>query len=127
MQAAVKAGLYPLFGILTLSEKAHFLASGGEIGSLASGATASMMIGAVYLWPATVSRRLQGRFTFITKISIVIIFAALAITVVGIITGNPLILAFSTPLLVVSIASASAMAIGKLAKSIFSALCKGRY
>jgi peptide/nickel transport system substrate-binding protein len=49
LQATVKTTIYPLFGILTVSEKAHFAASGGEAGAVAAGAVASSLIGAVYL------------------------------------------------------------------------------
>ena len=57
-QTTVKAGLYPLFGILMTAERAYAVKA-GDAGSILAGATASSLIGAVYLWPAgfAVSKR----------------------------------------------------------------------
>jgi hypothetical protein len=52
LQSIVKAGLYPLFGILMISERAHFGAGGGEMGAVMAGVIASSLIGATYLLPA---------------------------------------------------------------------------
>jgi peptide/nickel transport system substrate-binding protein len=122
LQAVVKTGLYPLFGILNVAERAHFAASGGEPGALASGATASMLIGAVYLWPAALSKRLQSRFGIIAKGSLVIVSAAAALTAIGIAAGSAELLSIATPLFVLSIATASAMAIGRLARKAYGAI-----
>jgi peptide/nickel transport system substrate-binding protein len=127
LQATVKTGLYPLFGILNLAERIHFAASGGEAGTLASGAVASMLIGAVYLWPAAVSAQLQRRFTTVSKISLMVLSLALALTVAGIIVGNVQLLMASTALFVVSLASFSAMAAGRLVRTAWSKLSTGRY
>jgi peptide/nickel transport system substrate-binding protein len=64
LQAIVKAGLYPLFGILTLSERAHFGVGGGEAGAVFAGVTASSLIGAVYLLPAglALTRKVRTRW-----------------------------------------------------------------
>ena len=122
LQAAVKTGLYPLFGILNSAERAHFAASGGELGALASGATASMMIGAVYLWPAAVSTKLQSRFGVAVKISLLMAAAAVALVAVGIAAGSAELLSIATPLFVLSVASSSAMAAGRLARKAYYAL-----
>ncbi len=127
LQAMVKAGLYPLFGILTAAERTHFAANGGEAGALASGAVASALIGGVYLWPAAVSTRLQRRFGTVTKISLAVLSLAVAFTVAGIIAGNVQILMVSTALFVVSLASVSAMATGRLVRAVYSKLSTGRY
>jgi len=121
LQTAVKTGLYPLFGILNVAERAHFAASGGELGVLASGATASMLIGAVYLWPAALSARLQSRFGIIAKASLLAASAAAALTAIGIAAGSAELLSIATPLFVLSIAAASAMAIGRLARKAYCA------
>ena len=55
LQSAVRAGLYPLFGILMASERAHFGMGGGEVGSIVAGMTASSLIGATYLLPAGIA------------------------------------------------------------------------
>jgi peptide/nickel transport system substrate-binding protein len=115
LQATVKTGLYPLFGILMASERAHS-AVGGEAGAILAGATASMLIGAVYLWPAALSTRLQSRFSTITKISLIVLSAAAALVAIGIASGNVQLLSASTSLFVLSIATASAMLVGRLAR-----------
>ena len=122
LQATVKAMLYPLFGILNLAERAHFAASGGEVGSVAAGATASMLIGAVYLWPAALSSRLQSRFSMAAKISLIVLAASAALIAVGLASNSAQLLAASTSLFVLSMAAASAMAVGRLARKAYKAL-----
>jgi peptide/nickel transport system substrate-binding protein len=126
-QAVVKAGLYPLFGILNVAERTHFAASGGEAGALASGAVASAMIGAFYLWPAALSTRLQRRFGTVTKISLVVLSIAAAFTIAGILAGSVQLLMANTALFVMSLAGISAMAAGRLVRSAWSRLSTGRY
>jgi peptide/nickel transport system substrate-binding protein len=126
LQSAVKAGLYPLFGILMVSERAHFIAS-GEIGSIISGSLASMLIGAVYLWPAGLSARVQNRFSVATKISLLTLGAALAMTFLGLVAGSSFLLTFSTPLIVLSIAAASALVAGRVVRRAVSRITAGKY
>jgi peptide/nickel transport system substrate-binding protein len=125
LQATVKAMLYPLFGILTAAEKSYGIA-GGEIGSVAAGATASALIGAVYLWPATLSSRLQSRFSTATKISLLAIAAAAALIAVGMVAGGS-VLAVGTSLFVLAVASASALAAGRLVRAAWKKLSTSRY
>ncbi len=116
LQSMVKAGLYPLFGILMLSERAHFGAGGGEAGAIASGSVAGMLIGAVYLWPAAVSTRVQKRFPLATKLLITVLTASILLTIVGIVAGNPQLLSISTPMFVVSLAATGAVMVGRLVR-----------
>ncbi|HKU49650.1 MAG TPA: hypothetical protein VJP79_06845, partial [Nitrososphaera sp.] len=116
LQSMVKAGLYPLFGILMASERAHFGVGGGEAGAIASGSVAGILIGAVYLWPAALSTRVQDRFTSAFKVLLIILAAALALTMAGILAGNAQLLSIMTPVFVVSLAATGALAIGKLAR-----------
>jgi hypothetical protein len=51
LQQFVKLGLYPLFGILVMSERAHSGLGGGEAGAVGAGIVASSLIGATYLVP----------------------------------------------------------------------------
>jgi peptide/nickel transport system substrate-binding protein len=133
LQATVKAALYPLFGILMASEKAYSSAAGGDAGAVAAGAVASTLIGAVYLWPATLSARLQSRFGTAAKISLAVMCGAVALIAIGMATtagGNAplLLLSIGTSLFVLSAASASAIAVGKLARIGYSALARtGRH
>ena len=92
-----------------------------------AGAVASALIGAVYVWPAALSTRLQSRFGTATKISLLVISAAAVLIAVGMATGNAQLLTISTSLFVVSIASASAMAVGRLARRAYGAISTGRY
>jgi peptide/nickel transport system substrate-binding protein len=125
LQSTVKAMLYPLFGILTAAEKSYGIA-GGEIGSVAAGATASALIGAVYLWPATLSSRLQSRFSTATKISLIAIAAAAVLIAVGMVAGAG-VLSVGTSLFVLAVASASALAAGRLVRAAWKKLSTSRY
>jgi hypothetical protein len=119
--------LYPLFGILNLSERAHFAANGGELGAVAAGATASMLIGAVYLWPAAVSGRVQSRFSMVAKVLLAVLAATVALMAIGIVAGAPQLLVVSTSLFVLAAASLSAMAAGRLVRKGLRLLTRGKY
>ncbi|HVX02021.1 MAG TPA: ABC transporter substrate-binding protein [Nitrososphaera sp.] len=121
LQATVKAAVYPLFGILMASERVYASAAGGDTGAVAAGAVASALIGAVYLWPAALSVRLQSRFKAATKVALAVMCAAAVLIAVGMAmrggNSNSLLLSVSTSLFVLSAASASAIAIAKLART----------
>jgi putative copper export protein len=85
------------------------------------------MIGAVYLWPAALSARLQRRFGTVTKISLAVLSVVVAFTVAGILAGNAQLLMMSTALFVVSLAGVSAMAAGRLVRAAYGKLSTGRY
>jgi hypothetical protein len=112
MQATVKAGLYPLFGILMTAERA-FAVIDGDVGSIFAGATASSLIGAVYLWPAG--------FAVCKKISsimlIVVAGVALAVLVITVI-AMPALLPISTSAFVIAAAGTSAIAVAKAIRYI---------
>jgi hypothetical protein len=132
LQAAVKARLYPLFGILKFAERVHFAASSGEAGALASVAVASAMriIDAVYhLQPAIFSKRLQKKFGTICKISIVILFITMALTIVEMLTGSMQLLIASTSLLVSLLATtvSATTAVGSLASRGYSKFASRRH
>ncbi|HKX82386.1 MAG TPA: CFI-box-CTERM domain-containing protein [Nitrososphaera sp.] len=117
LQSAVRTGLYPLFGVLMLSEKAHFATGGGEAGALASGTVAGLLIGAIYLWPTTFSARVQSRYGAATKIMVMILAGGLTLTVVGLAAGSPHLLSASTPIFVVALAGTAALSVGRLARA----------
>jgi peptide/nickel transport system substrate-binding protein len=116
LQSAVRAGLYPLFGILMAAERAHFGMGGGELGALASGTVAGSLIGAAYLWPVGFSARIQNRYVAVSKVLLVLLSASLALTLAGIIAGNVHLLSVSTPMFVIFAASVAAISVGKLAR-----------
>lgn len=126
LQSIVKTGIYPLFGILTLSERAHFGAGGGELGAISSGAVAGILIGAVYLWPAALSTRVQNRLPVAVKALAVLIAASVALTVIGLAAHNASLLAISTPIFVVALAAAGALAIGWLARTAKTRITNSR-
>ena len=113
LQATVKAALYPLFGILTAAEHVH-RAVGGEAGAVMAGATASSLIGAVYLAPAgyVTSKRISG------KLLIAVIGIASAVLVIAVV-ALPALLPTSTSAFVIAAAGASAIAVAKLARRMF--------
>lgn len=126
LQTIVKSSLYPLFGILMVSERAHFGAGGGEAGAIASGTVAAALIGAVYLWPAAFSRKVQARFSTTGKVLIILLVASFGLTLFGITSGSELVLSVSTPMFVLSLASMSAVTVGKLARIAYSRMNTSR-
>jgi hypothetical protein len=113
MQVAVKAALYPLFGILTVAERAH-ASIGSEAGAILAGTTASALIGAVYLAPAgyVVSNRIDSRLLIaITGAAA----AVLALTLVVL----PIALPISTAAFVILTAGSSAILAAKGIRRIF--------
>jgi hypothetical protein len=132
LEAAVKARLYPLLGILKFAERTHFAVSSGEAGALASEGVASamtMIIDAVYyLQPAISSKQLQRKFGTICKISIAILFIAMALTIVDMLTGSMQLLMTSTSLLVILLATVvSATTAGSLASRAYSKFASRRH
>ena len=107
LQTTVKAGLYPLFGILMTAERAYAVKA-GDAGSILAGATASSLIGAVYLWPAgfAVSKKINNMML------IVVAGGALAVLVIALI-AIPALLAISTSAFVIATAGTSAIAVAK--------------
>jgi peptide/nickel transport system substrate-binding protein len=113
LQATVKTAIYPLFGILAVSEKAHFIASGGEAGAVVAGAVASSLIGAVYLWPAgyLASKKVSSKLLIIAVAGAV---AVLAVTLLAL----PELLPISTSAFVIAAAGASAITTSKAIRHI---------
>jgi hypothetical protein len=74
------------------------------------------LIGAAYLWPASLSARIQNRYVAVSKVLLVLLSASLALTLAGIIAGNVHLLSVSTPMFVIFVASVAAISVGKLAR-----------
>jgi peptide/nickel transport system substrate-binding protein len=107
LQNMVKAGLYPLFGMLVASERAHS-AIGGEAGAIVAGSIASSMIGSVYLLPAGISVGNKVRVTLllaIVGVAASFLMATLALA--------PSLLPFSTSAFVLALAGSSAILAAK--------------
>lgn len=101
LQQVVKASIYPLIGILTLSEKAYEIFN-GEYGAIIAGLTASSMIGAVYFLPFTLAIRRVRDHKFSLPVALVIFEAAIASVLLGTVSNNTYLLMISTTLLVLS-------------------------
>jgi len=114
LQSTVKAGLYPLFGILLAAQSAYS-AVDGEAGSILAGATASSLIGAVYLWPAglAMNRKIRSKWLAIVAGAAL---AALAFTLIAL----PALLPLSTSAFVVAAAGVTAIAVAKVARYVVS-------
>jgi peptide/nickel transport system substrate-binding protein len=115
LQTTVKAGLYPLFGILMAAESAY-AGVAGDVGSILAGATASSLIGAVYLWPAgfAAGKKINRNILVITVGAAA---AILAITLVAL----PALLPISTSAFVIAVAGTSAVAVAKGVRRAFKA------
>ena len=96
LQVIVKAVLYPLIGILDITQKVSVFE--GEAGSLSAGFLASTLIGAIYLWPLS----LGYNFARFYKKIILVIIAAASLTVLGILVSDSPILMVSTMIFVLS-------------------------
>ncbi len=112
LQTTVKAGLYPLFGILMTAQKAYGTVA-GDAGSILAGAIASSLIGVVYLWPAgfAVSKKINN------MVLIVVVGVALALLVATLI-AMPSLLPISTSTFVIALAGTSAIAVAKTIRHI---------
>ncbi|HXS60618.1 MAG TPA: CFI-box-CTERM domain-containing protein [Candidatus Sulfopaludibacter sp.] len=109
LQQIVKSSIYPLLGILTLSEKAYHIGN-GEVGAICAGIVASSLIGSIYLSPFALlikKIRKNDRLSkkFILLMSIIIVFTAIT----SLITKNNLILMLSTSVLVLTTTIASSI------------------
>jgi hypothetical protein len=101
-------GLYPLLGILTLSERAHFALGGGETGAILAGIVASTLIGATYLVPIGVAtaKKIDAKWIVISM------GAAGAFLLITIATLQAL-LPFSTAALITVFAGSAALLAAK--------------
>ncbi|MCI0558840.1 MAG: hypothetical protein MN733_10110, partial [Nitrososphaera sp.] len=83
MQQTVKTMIYPLLGILGISERAYWVADGGEFGSILAGAAASFMIGAVYISPVLALATHIRRMMKLNKRNATILIAIVSVSVAG--------------------------------------------
>lgn len=113
MQQVVKGFIYPLLGILHMSENVYSLAD-GEYGALMAGFVASSLIGVTYFTPLVLAIKPVRQHKFTLRNVLVIFGVALVVVFVGIISNNTVILAFSTVSLVLSVLSISAIGSAKL-------------
>lgn len=108
LQQTVKATIYPLLGILHISEKAYSSIS-GEYGALSAGLVASAMIGALYFSPIALSIKQVRKSNFNYKLAIVVLAATFIAVVGSTLTGNQITMMVTTSLFVLSIVTVTAI------------------
>lgn len=99
LQQIVKGSIYPLIGILMVSEKAYALFS-GELGAIIAGLAASSMIGTVYFVPLTLAIKRVRQHKFPSRVALTALGVVAFSILVGIISGNETVLMVSTSALV---------------------------
>ncbi len=108
LQQTVRIAIYPLLGILQMTEKAYALVP-GEFGSITAGIVASSLIGAVYFSPIALSIKQVRTKRIDYRLAILVIAALLASTLVALLAKSTGALMVTTALLVVSALSISAI------------------
>jgi len=109
----VKTAIYPLIGILYISEMGYSSMQ-GEYGAMTAGLIASSMIGALYFGPLALSVRRITISRFNYKVAVCIIAVVFAALIGSILTGNAYALMLSTSLFVLTMLSVSAVLSAKL-------------
>jgi len=104
LQQTVKTSIYPLLGILTISEKG-FSAVQGDYGALIAGTIASSMIGAVYFWPFALSVKQVRVKKFNYRIAITMTILIFVAVLCAIFSGNKYALMATTSLFVLTLVS----------------------
>ncbi len=108
MQEMVRTSIYPLLGMLTVSQKAYSVLP-GEYGAISAGLIASSMIGAVYFFPFGLAIKQVRKHPLNPKISLSIVSASVVSVICSVISGNSTALMVTTSLLVLTTLSISAI------------------
>ncbi len=114
LQQTVRVAVYPLLGILTVSEKAYS-AAGGEHGAVMAGLAASSMIGAVYLAPLAFSVRQVRERSLDYRVLALVAGGASAALILSVYTGNLEAMMVTTSAFVLSVALVSAILVARAA------------
>lgn len=113
MQQTVRTAIYPLLGILTISEMAYS-AVPGEYGSMAAGLVASSLIGAVYVAPLTLPVKQVRKARLDYRLALIVIAGMLATVFVALAVDNSGAMIVTTSLFIVVTIALAAMMIGNL-------------
>jgi len=108
MQQMVRTSIYPLLGMLTLSQQAYSVLP-GEYGAISAGLIASSLIGAVYFFPFGLAIKQVRKHRLNPKIALSIISASVVAVIGSVVSGNTTALMITTSLLVLTTLSISAM------------------
>lgn len=124
LQHAVKTAIYPLLGILTVSEKA-FASMPGEYGAITAGIIASSMIGAVYFWPAAFAAERFGKQKRVSyRVMIILIGAGIFATGISVLAANPVAMMIATSFLVLTVAGVAALSFARLIRYVINSVIK---
>ncbi|HSB57111.1 MAG TPA: CFI-box-CTERM domain-containing protein [Nitrosopumilaceae archaeon] len=96
LQIVIRNGLYPLLGILEVSQIPTVL--GGEIGIIATGFIASTLIGTVYMWPISI----RFDFSRFFKQTVFVIITSVGLISCGLVFTNNTLLLISTVVFVLA-------------------------
>jgi hypothetical protein len=120
LQQIIKTAIYPLLGVLQISEKAYSSIP-GEFGALAAGAIASSLIGAIYFWPLSIffirkriRRKKENDNKLDYKIVVVASMIGIATVTIAVIcsilfTDSAILLMITTSLFILTILTTSAI------------------
>lgn len=118
LQQIVRITVYPLLGILTMSEGVYS-ANEGEPGAIAAGLVASAMIGAVYLAPLAFSIRQVREMKVDYRILALIAAGASTALILSIYEGSTETMMVTTSAFVLSVCLISALLVAWAASRIF--------
>ena len=108
-QGVVRVAIYPLLGILQLSEKSYSLVP-GEYGSVVAGITAGSLIGAIYFTPVALCvKKIRTHRKFDFKVCAIIIAAVTIALVITLLINHRMTLMITTPLFVVTFCAISSV------------------
>lgn len=109
LQQAVRVAIYPLLGILSVSEKAYSVMP-SETGSVAAGLVASSLLGIVYASPIALSIKRLRKHRLDLRLALGGIGTLAALVLAAALAGSGHALVVTTPLLVLATLATSAMA-----------------
>jgi hypothetical protein len=118
LQQAARVAIYPLLGILQISEKT-FMIVPGEFGSLAAGMVASSLIGAVYVSPIAASIKQVRKSRLDYRLALAIVGATLSSVIASLVFVSPQGLMISSTVLVISTIVLTATFIARILNRFF--------
>jgi peptide/nickel transport system substrate-binding protein len=124
LQQTVKAAIYPLLGILTISEKAY-ASMPGEYGAVTAGIVASSMIGAVYFWPAAFAAERFGKQKRVSyRVMTILVGAGIFASVISVLAANSVVMMITTSFLVLTVVTISALSSARLIRHVTNRIIK---
>ncbi|MEO9277981.1 MAG: CFI-box-CTERM domain-containing protein [Nitrososphaera sp.] len=113
LREVIKDSIYPLLGILLVSEKAFFLI-GGNYGTMAAGLIAVSMMGTVYVSPLILSIKGIRSGKINLKFAAFVVLGILVATIGAILSGNQSVIILTSLLLLLSLIAFTALSTAKM-------------